>query len=128
MPDFNNIFDFLSNYGSLFGFPRELIQGSAIIYNLLIPSALLIFAVKLAFDQIKIFRSGTVNWGLSFIVSFSTVIFAKNIGVINFILPMVSIAFISMFTLHGVKGIFLGFILAVVYGFVLYPFMVAYIR
>ncbi len=130
MADSNIILEFLnfvSKYLPSLGFTREFAQGPAILYNLLIPLVLLIVALKFAFDQIRIFNSGVVNWGLSILIAFASLMFV-NIGFITLIFPMLSILFISLFSLRGTKGLVIGIVLAALYGFVLYPFMVVNIR
>jgi len=96
----------------------------AILITYVIPILLFSFALKLLLEKIRIFRSSTVNWGIAFVIAFSSLYFIRGI---YSIIMAVSIFAICVFKMGGLKGFLIGIVATFLYFIFALPFLLNFL-
>ena len=86
----------------------------------IIPIILFSFAIKSILEKIRIFNSGTVNWGIALMISLSTIYFLRNL---SFYITGISILAICLFKINGGKKYLIGITATIIYFLFVLPFL-----
>ncbi len=103
------------------------IESSASVIIYVIAAVLIAFVIKSLLDKLRMFRSSTVNWLLSFVVAFSGIYFAKIPIATLTTITAISIFAICALKISGVKGFLIGIAAAVVYFVFALPFLLRFL-